>query len=212
MSIFCAWRNDFRRARLAQRTSKHSPNNSARANLKSAASSTVGPKVGRKTAPTGGLVGHRRYDHDGFLHLGCFASAFGNSVRFGLGAVIALIHDVLVTIGALMLAHYEFDLTMSRRCSRSSGSPSTTPWSSAIGSRKYAQDTPESLESVINTQHQRNLKPHHHYDRHGHPCADCLVLTGRRGHPALCLCLARRLFLGCLFDDFYCEPGYSFVG
>ncbi len=33
-------------------------------------------------------------------------------LRFGLGAVIALIHDVLVTVGALMLAHYEFDLTI----------------------------------------------------------------------------------------------------
>jgi preprotein translocase subunit SecF len=31
--------------------------------------------------------------------------------RFGIGAVIALIHDVLVTVGALMLANYEFDLT-----------------------------------------------------------------------------------------------------
>jgi preprotein translocase subunit SecF len=33
-------------------------------------------------------------------------------LRFGIGAVIALIHDVLVTIGALMLAGYEFDLTI----------------------------------------------------------------------------------------------------
>lgn len=32
--------------------------------------------------------------------------------RFGAGAVIALIHDVLVTVGALMLADYEFDLTI----------------------------------------------------------------------------------------------------
>lgn len=32
--------------------------------------------------------------------------------RFGVGAVIALLHDVLVTVGALMLAHYEFDLTI----------------------------------------------------------------------------------------------------
>jgi preprotein translocase subunit SecF len=32
--------------------------------------------------------------------------------RFGIGAVIALIHDVLVTVGALMLANYEFDLTI----------------------------------------------------------------------------------------------------
>jgi preprotein translocase subunit SecF len=33
-------------------------------------------------------------------------------LRFGAGAVIALIHDVLVTVGALMLAGYEFDLTV----------------------------------------------------------------------------------------------------
>jgi preprotein translocase subunit SecF len=33
-------------------------------------------------------------------------------LRFGIGAVIALIHDVLVTVGALMLANYEFDLTI----------------------------------------------------------------------------------------------------
>ncbi len=33
-------------------------------------------------------------------------------LRFGIGAVIALMHDVLVTIGALMLAGYEFDLTI----------------------------------------------------------------------------------------------------
>ena len=39
-------------------------------------------------------------------------SGFALSFRFGLGAVIALIHDVLVTIGALMLANYEFDLTI----------------------------------------------------------------------------------------------------
>ena len=33
-------------------------------------------------------------------------------LRFGLGAVVALIHDVLITVGALMLADYEFDLTV----------------------------------------------------------------------------------------------------
>ena len=39
-----------------------------------------------------------------------FGGRFG--LLFGLGAVIALIHDVLVTAGALMLANYEFDLTV----------------------------------------------------------------------------------------------------
>jgi preprotein translocase subunit SecF len=33
-------------------------------------------------------------------------------LRFGIGAVIALAHDVLVAVGALMLATYEFDLTI----------------------------------------------------------------------------------------------------
>ena len=37
---------------------------------------------------------------------------FRFELRFGIGAIIALIHDVLVTIGALMLGHYEFDLTI----------------------------------------------------------------------------------------------------
>jgi preprotein translocase subunit SecF len=37
---------------------------------------------------------------------------FRFELRFGVGAVIALIHDVLVTIGALLLANYEFDLTI----------------------------------------------------------------------------------------------------
>ncbi len=32
--------------------------------------------------------------------------------RFGVGAVIALAHDLLVTTGALLLANYEFDLTI----------------------------------------------------------------------------------------------------
>ena len=37
---------------------------------------------------------------------------FRFELRFGIGAVIALIHDVLITVGALMLADYEFDLTI----------------------------------------------------------------------------------------------------
>jgi preprotein translocase subunit SecF len=41
---------------------------------------------------------------------GAFGARFG--LLFGAGAVIALIHDVLVTVGALMLANYEFDLTV----------------------------------------------------------------------------------------------------
>ena len=35
---------------------------------------------------------------------------FRFELRFGVGAIIALIHDVLVTVGALIIANYEFDL------------------------------------------------------------------------------------------------------
>jgi preprotein translocase subunit SecF len=37
---------------------------------------------------------------------------FRFQLRFGVGAAIALIHDVLITIGALSLLNYEFDLTV----------------------------------------------------------------------------------------------------
>jgi len=37
--------------------------------------------------------------------------AFRFDFRFGIGAAVALVHDVLVTIGALSLANMEFDLT-----------------------------------------------------------------------------------------------------
>jgi preprotein translocase subunit SecF len=33
-------------------------------------------------------------------------------LRFGIGAVIALAHDVLIAVGALILANFEFDLTI----------------------------------------------------------------------------------------------------
>jgi preprotein translocase subunit SecF len=57
-------------------------------------------------------------------------------LRFGLGAVVALVHDVLVTIGALIIANYEFDLTIVAALLTVVGFLSTTRLSSAIESRK----------------------------------------------------------------------------
>ena len=37
--------------------------------------------------------------------------AFRFDLRFGVGAAVALLHDVLITIAALSIAHMEFDLT-----------------------------------------------------------------------------------------------------
>lgn len=75
---------------------------------------SVGPKVGKELRQKGAwsviaatvIMGVYIWARFGWS----FGARFG--LHFGLGAVISLIHDVLVTTGALMLAHYEFDLTI----------------------------------------------------------------------------------------------------
>lgn len=74
----------------------------------------VGPKIGEDLRWRGTLSVIAAMAMMGVYIWVRFASAFGAKfgLHFGLGAVIALIHDVLVTVGALMLANYEFDLTV----------------------------------------------------------------------------------------------------
>ena len=75
---------------------------------------SVGPKVGKDLRERGIwsviaatlMMGVYIWVRFGFS----FGARFG--LHFGLGAVIALIHDVLVTVGALLVAQYEFDLTI----------------------------------------------------------------------------------------------------
>jgi preprotein translocase subunit SecF len=67
---------------------------------------SVGPKVGKELRERGA------WSVIAATILMGFYIWFRFELRFGLGAVIAMIHDVLVTIGALMLANYEFDLTI----------------------------------------------------------------------------------------------------
>ena len=66
---------------------------------------TVGPKVGKdlwRDATTAVLFAT--------LVMGAYI-AFRFDVRFGVGAAVALVHDVLLTLGALSIANMEFDLT-----------------------------------------------------------------------------------------------------
>ncbi len=67
---------------------------------------SVGPKVGKELRQKATLA-----VIFATIMMGAYIW-FRFELRFGLGAVIALIHDVLVTIGALLLANYEFDLTI----------------------------------------------------------------------------------------------------
>lgn len=75
---------------------------------------SVGPKIGEDLRRRGTVSVIAATVMMGVYIWIRFASAFGAKfgLHFGIGAVIALIHDVLITVGALMLASYEFDLTV----------------------------------------------------------------------------------------------------
>lgn len=75
---------------------------------------SVGPKVGKDLRQRGTLSVIFATIVMGVYLWARFGYSFGPrfGLHLGLGAVIALIHDVLITVGALMLANYEFDLTI----------------------------------------------------------------------------------------------------
>ena len=66
---------------------------------------TVGPKVGKDLGRSATLAVLAAT-----LVMGVYI-ALRFELRFGIGAAIALVHDVLMTIGALAIARMEFDLT-----------------------------------------------------------------------------------------------------
>jgi preprotein translocase subunit SecF len=67
---------------------------------------SVGPKIGQDLRQRGALS-----VIVATIMMGVYIW-FRFELRFGIGAVIALAHDVLVAVGALLLANYEFDLTI----------------------------------------------------------------------------------------------------
>jgi preprotein translocase subunit SecF len=67
---------------------------------------SVGPKIGQDLRQRGALS-----VIVATIMMGAYIW-FRFEFRFGVGAVIALAHDVLVAVGALLLANYEFDLTI----------------------------------------------------------------------------------------------------
>ena len=74
----------------------------------------VGPKVGKDLRQRGALSVIFSTLMMGLYIWVRFGGSFGTrlGLLFGLGAVISLIHDVLVSVGALLLARYEFDLSI----------------------------------------------------------------------------------------------------
>ncbi len=65
---------------------------------------SVGPKVGKDLRRRGALS-----VIFATIMMGAYIW-FRFDLRFGFGAIVALVHDVLITIGALILANFEFDL------------------------------------------------------------------------------------------------------
>ncbi|MFQ5541261.1 MAG: protein translocase subunit SecF [Candidatus Binatia bacterium] len=65
---------------------------------------SVGPKVGKDLRRRGILSVIAA-----MIMMGVYIW-FRFELRFGLGAILALVHDVLITAGALVLVNYEFDL------------------------------------------------------------------------------------------------------
>ena len=144
-----------------------------------------------------------------------FASAFGAKfgLHFGLGAVIALIHDVLVTVGALMLANYEFDLTVVAALLTIVGfSVNDTVVICDRIRENLRKIRRESLESIINTSIKRDFEPDDSDHRHGIVGFVGALSARRRGDPAVRLCLVGGLCLRRLLDDFYRQSGHPAVG
>lgn len=75
---------------------------------------SVGPKIGEDLRRRGTLSVIAATIMMGVYIWVRFGASFGArfGLLFGTGAVIAVIHDVLITVGALILANYEFDLTV----------------------------------------------------------------------------------------------------
>jgi preprotein translocase subunit SecF len=75
---------------------------------------SVGPKIGEDLRRRGALSVIAATIMMGVYIWVRFGAVFGArfGLLFGTGAVIALIHDVLITVGALMVVNYEFDLTV----------------------------------------------------------------------------------------------------
>lgn len=142
---------------------------------------------------------------------GAFGAKFG--LLFGAGAVIALIHDVLVTVGALMLANYEFDLTVVAALLTIVGfSVNDTVVICDRIRENLRKIRRETLESIINTSINETLSRTILTTGMALLVLAALYIFGRRGHQAVRVRTVGRIYLRRLFDYFYCQSRDPAVG
>ena len=122
--------------------------------------------------------------------------------QFALGAVVSLIHDVMVTLGVLSLFQLDFDLTIVAALLTILGYSinDTVVIYDRIREnlRKYKR---MPLRRSARSFGERDDVANHHDGQHGHDGADCALLLRRRGHSRVHLRDAvrrarRHLFLG----------------
>jgi len=141
---------------------------------------SVGPAVSSETA-------HDRLYFRGRRLLAIVAYVwFRFEWQFALGAIVALTHDVLLTVGIFSLLQMEFDLSIVAALADNSrlfgerhrgglGSYREKP---AEIQTHGSQRTPESV-------HQRDAVAHHSDRLHGHRRIDRALYLRRRGDPQL---------------------------
>ena len=119
--------------------------------------------------------------------------------------MIALIHDILVTIGALLLANYEFDLTIIAALLTIVGySVNDTVIVCDRIRENMRKIRRESLESIINTSINETLSRTIITVEHCDYGVGGALSSRRRGHSALRFRAAGGVFLGRLFNYLHC--------
>ena len=127
--------------------------------------------------------------------------------RFGLGAAVALLHDVIVAVAALAFAGMEFDLTTVAALLTIVGySVNDTVIVSDRIRENMRKNRRESLGIGDEPEHQRDAEPDDPHGRHGDPRRPRVVLPRRRGHPRLRVHAARRRDRRHVLLDLHREP------
>jgi hypothetical protein len=114
--------------------------------------------------------------------------------RYGLGAVIALAHDVIMTVGFLIAFGYEFDLTIVAALLTVVGfSVNDTVIVSDRIRENRRKDRRHVARRADQCERQRDPEPDDPHLRHGDPGDPVVVPARRTGDPRLRLRAARRL-------------------
>jgi preprotein translocase subunit SecF len=129
--------------------------------------------------------------------------------RFALGGIIALVHDVIVSVAFFTILGGEFTLTIIAALLTIIGYSINDTVVVFDRIRENMRKSPtQELGEIINA----SINQNHPHLVHGVPCSDCAVLLRRRGYPRFRLHPSGRGRLRNLFLGIHCEPSGHRVG